>query len=108
MVFDHSGADVARHQLENGQILPRPGWVEHDPAEIWERTATVVGTALHQPGLRTPDLAALALTNQRDTTRVWNRRTGRPYGHAIVGQHTMTDRSAVALYLFGRGDVIKY
>ena len=66
MVFDHSGAEVARHQLEHAQILPRPGWVEHDPAEIWERTATVVGTALHQADLRTADLAALGLTNQRE------------------------------------------
>src|ERR1700746_1477478 len=68
MVFDHSGAEVARHQLEHAQILPRPRGVEHDPAEIWERTATVVGTALHQAGLRTADLAALGLTNPRENT----------------------------------------
>ena len=108
MVFDHSGAEVARHQLEHAQILPRPGWVEHDPAEIWERTATVVGTALHQAGLRTADLAALGLTNQRETTLVWNRRTGRPYGHAIVWQDTRTDRIAAALDRDGRGDVIRH
>jgi glycerol kinase len=108
MVFDHSGAEVARHQLEHAQILPRPGWVEHDPAEIWERTATVVGTALQQAGLRTADLAALGLTNQRETTLVWNRRTGRPYGHAIVWQDTRTDRIAAALDRDGRGDVIRH
>jgi glycerol kinase len=108
MVFDHSGAEVARHQLEHAQILPRPGWVEHDPAEIWERTATVVGTALHQAGLRTADLAALGLTNQRETTLVWNRRTGRPYGNAIVWQDTRTDRIAAALDRDGRGDVIRH
>ena len=108
MVFDHSGAEVARHQLEHAQILPRPGWVEHDPAEIWERTATVVGTALHQAGLRTADLAAVGLTNQRETTLAWNRRTGRPYGHAIVWQDTRTDRIAAALDRDGRGDVIRH
>ena len=53
MVFDHSGAEVARHQLEHEQIMPRPGWVEHDPAEIWERTQAVIGQALHQASLRT-------------------------------------------------------
>src|ERR1700751_12890 len=108
MVFDNSGTEVARHQLENAQILPRPGWVEHDPAEIWERTATVVGTALHQAGLRTADLAALGLTNQRETTLGWNRRAGRPYGHAIVWQDTRTDRIAAALDRDGRGDVIRH
>ena len=69
MIFDHAGAEVARHQLEHEQILPRPGWVEHDPVEIWERTATVIGTALHQASLRAADLAALGITNQRETTR---------------------------------------
>src|ERR1700748_999842 len=108
MVSDHSGAEVARHQLEHAQILPRPGWVEHDPAEIWERTATVVGTALHQAGLRTADPAPLALTTQRKTTLVWTRRTGRPYGHAIVWQDTRTDRIAAALDRDGRGDVIRH
>jgi glycerol kinase len=108
MVFDHSGAEVARHQLEHAQILPRPGWVEHDPAEIWERTRTVVEQALATANLRTADLAALGLTNQRETTLVWNRRTGRPYGHAIVWQDTRTDRIAAALDRDGRGDVIRH
>src|SRR3954463_5097109 len=92
MIFDHSGAEVARHQLEHTQIMPRPGWVEHDPAEIWERTRTVVETTLRRAGLGVTDLAALGLTNQRETTVVWNRRTGRPYGNAIVWQDTRTDR----------------
>src|SRR5262245_45296045 len=108
MVFDHSGAEVARHQLEHQQILPRPGWVEHDPAEIWERTQTVIGQALTTANLRPADLAALGLTNQRETTVVWNRRTGRPYGHAIVWQDTRTDRIAAALDRDGRGDVIRH
>ena len=108
MVFDHSGAEVARHQLEHAQIMTRPGWVEHDPAEIWERTRTVITTALGTASLRTTDLAALGLTNQRETTLVWNRRTGRPYGHAIVWQDTRTDRIAAALDRDGRGDVIRH
>src|SRR5215470_10277772 len=108
MVFDHCGAEVARHQLEHAQIMTRPGWVEHDPAEIWERTRTVITTALGTASLRTTDLAALGLTNQRETTLVWNRRTGRPYGHAIVWQDTRTDRIALALDRDGRGDVIRH
>src|SRR5690242_15786155 len=108
MVFDHSGAEVARHQLEHAQILPRPGWVEHDPAEIWERTRAVVEKALHTAGLRTADLAALGLTNQRETTLAWNRRTGRPYGNAIVWQDTRTDRIAAGLDRDGRGDLIRH
>src|SRR5215471_6319485 len=108
MVFDHSGAEVARHQLEHAQIMTRPGWVEHDPAEIWERTRAVITTALGTASLRTTDLAALGLTNQRETTLVWNRRTGRPYGHAIVWQDTRTDRIAAALDRDGRGDVIRH
>ncbi len=108
MVFDHSGAEVARHQLEHAQIMPRPGWVEHDPAEIWERTRAVIETTLKTASLRVTDLAALGLTNQRETTLVWNRRTGRPYGNAIVWQDTRTDRIAAALDRDGRGDVIRH
>src|SRR5439155_11749623 len=107
MVFDHSGAEVARHQLEHAQIMPRPGWVEHDPAEIWERTSAVIEKALQTANLRAADLAALGLTNQRETTVVWNRRTGRPYGTAIVWQDTRTDRIASALEREGKGDVIR-
>jgi len=108
MVFDHSGALVARHQLEHAQILPRPGWVEHNPVEIWERTCAVIKTVLNTTDLRAADLAALGLTNQRETTVVWNRRTGRPYGNAIVWQDTRTDSIAAALDSQGHGEVIRY
>jgi glycerol kinase len=108
MVFDHSGAEVARHQLEHTQVLPRPGWVEHNPIEIWERTCAVVATVLNRADLHVTDLAALGLTNQRETTVVWNRRTGRPYGNAIVWQDTRTDAIAAALDADGRGDVIRH
>src|SRR5689334_12845674 len=107
MIFDHSGAEVARHQLEHTQIMPRPGWVEHDPAEIWARTQAVIEITLREAGLRVTDLAALGLTNQRETTLVWNRRTGRPYGNAIVWQDTRTDRIAAALDRDDRGQVIR-
>ena len=73
MVFDHSGAEVARHQLEHTQVLPRPGWVEHNPVEIWERTNAVIKTVLNTQNLKPADLAALGITNQRETTVVWNR-----------------------------------
>src|SRR5580704_14060362 len=97
MVFDHSGAEVARHQLEHIQVLPRAGWVEHNPVEIWERTGAVIRTVLNTSNLKPTDLAALGITNQRETTVVWNRRTGRPYGNAIVWQDTRTDTIAAAL-----------
>ncbi|MBV9452193.1 MAG: glycerol kinase GlpK [Streptosporangiaceae bacterium] len=107
MVFDHGGAVIASHQLEHTQILPRPGWVEHNPVEIWERTGAVVQTTLNQARLRAEDLAALGITNQRETTVVWNRRTGRPYGNAIVWQDTRTDAIAAALDSGAGGDVIR-
>jgi len=108
MVFDHSGAEVARHQLEHTQVLPRPGWVEHNPVEIWERTSAVIKTVLNTQNLRLTDLAALGLTNQRETTVVWNRRTGRPYGNAIVWQDTRTDGIAAALERDGQGYLIRH
>ena len=107
MIFDHSGNEVGRHQLEHEQIMPKPGWVEHNPVEIWERTASVVQTALNRNGLCANDLAAFGITNQRETTVVWNRRTGRPYYNAIVWQDTRTDHIAAALERDGRGDVIR-
>ncbi|MCM3849452.1 glycerol kinase GlpK [Pseudonocardia sp. DR1-2] len=107
MIFDHSGNEVGRHQLEHEQILPQAGWVEHDPIEIVERTNTCLQQALTKTGLSASDLVALGVTNQRETTVVWNRRTGRPYYNAIVWQDTRTDRIATALDRDGRGDVIR-
>jgi len=107
MIFDRGGNEVARHQLEHQQILPRPGWVEHDPVEIWERTRTVIASTLHAARLSAFDLAALGIANQRETTVVWNRRTGVPYAHAIVWQDTRTDRIASELEKSGRGEVIR-
>jgi glycerol kinase len=107
MVFDRGGAEVARAQLEHEQILPQAGWVEHDPAEIWERTRTVIEQGLTRARLAATDLAAVGVTNQRETTLVWDRRTGRPYANAIVWQDTRTDRIASALERDGRGAVIR-
>ncbi|GAA5057741.1 glycerol kinase GlpK [Nocardia callitridis] len=107
MVFDHGGNEVARWQLEHEQIMPNAGWVEHNPAEIWERTSTVVKTALANNNLSTEDLVAIGVTNQRETTIVWNRHTGRPYYNAIVWQDTRTDRIVNELERAGHADTIK-
>ena len=107
MIFDHSGSEVARHQLEHEQLLPQAGWVEHNPVEIWERTSSVIQTTLGKANLTSSDLVALGITNQRETTVVWDKHTGRPYYNAIVWQDTRTDRIASALDRDGRGDVIR-
>src|SRR5215218_9925293 len=75
MIFDHDGTEVGRHQLEHEQILPKAGWVEHNPVEIWERTASVVTSALNETKLSATDLSAMGITNQRETALVWNRNT---------------------------------
>ena len=88
MVFDQSGRVVAVAQKEHQQIYPRPGWVEHDALEILRRTEEVIAEALTQRGLRAADLAAIGITNQRETTVVWERKTGKPIANAIVWQDT--------------------
>jgi glycerol kinase len=97
MVFDAAGREVARRQLEHAQILPRPGWVEHDPVEIAARVDEVMAGALRTGGLTGRDLAAIGITNQRETTVVWNPHTGRPLYNAIVWQDMRTDALAAAL-----------
>ena len=91
MVFDRAGREVARRQLEHAQILPRPGWVEHDPIEIAARVNEVLAGALRTAGLTGRDLAAIGVTNQRETTVVWDPVTGRPLYNAVVWQDTRTD-----------------
>jgi len=97
MVFDASGNEVSRRQLEHQQILPEPGWVEHDPVEIAARVDEVIAGALRSAGLTGRDLAAIGITNQRETTVVWNPRTGRPWCNAIVWQDTRTSARISAL-----------
>lgn len=92
IIFDRAGTIISLDQKEHTQSFPRPGWVEHDPEEIWERTQSVVRAALERAGLVAGQLAAIGITNQRETTVVWNRHTGRAYAPAIVWQDTRTDR----------------
>ena len=90
LIFNHGGSILASAQREHRQICPQPGWVEHDPLEIWQATQAVIGEALASCGLGAADIAAVGVTNQRETTLVWNRKTGRPYHNALVWQDTRT------------------
>ncbi len=90
MIFDHSGNVVAIHQKEHEQIYPQPGWVEHNPLEIWARTQEVIAGALAKGNVDLKDIAAVGVTNQRETTVVWDRATGQPVYNAIVWQDTRT------------------
>jgi glycerol kinase len=103
MVFDHDGGVVARHQIEHRQILPRAGWVEHDPAEIWRHTQEAMREAF-----RGYQIQAVGVTNQRETTVVWDRRTGETFGNAIVWQDTRTDRIVDALDHDRRGEIVSH
>lgn len=104
MLFDHAGRVVSLHQLEHQQIYPQPGWVEHDPMEIWERTRQVIRTALARNGIDPKEIAAIGVTNQRETTIVWDKKTGKPYYNAIVWQCTRTKDICDALAREGGQD----
>jgi glycerol kinase len=91
MIFDHGGNVIASDQKEHSQIYPKPGWVEHDPLEIWQRTQEVIEGALQKADLSAKDILAIGVTNQRETTLVWDRNTGQPVYNAIVWQDTRTD-----------------
>ena len=101
IVFDLQGRIVAMAQREFRQIYPQPGWVEHDPREIWESQLATAREALAKAGIGAAQVASIGITNQRETTLVWNRRTGEPVGNAIVWQ----DRRGAPLCdeLRGRG-----
>src|SRR5260370_11392687 len=88
MVFDQSEGIAGVAQKEHEQIFSKPGWVEHDPLEILRRTEEVIADALEKRGLRASDLAAIGITNQRETTVLWERKTGKPVANAIVWQDT--------------------
>lgn len=90
MIFDHAGRIIGQHQLEHRQILPEPGWVEHDALEIWHRTQEVITGALAQAGIIGSDLTAIGITNQRETVVAWDVTTGAPLHNAIVWQDTRT------------------
>ena len=91
MIFDHAGKVVGIDQKEHEQIYPKPGWVEHNPIEIWDRCKDVIAGALAKANLTAEDLAAVGVTNQRETTVVWDKNTGEPVYNAIVWQDTRTD-----------------
>jgi glycerol kinase len=91
IVFDKTGRVVSVAQKEHEQIFPKPGWVEHDPEEIWRRTQEVISETMRQRGLRPKDLAAIGITNQRETTVLWNRKTGKPVYNALVWQDTRVE-----------------
>ncbi|MET0686384.1 MAG: glycerol kinase GlpK, partial [Solirubrobacteraceae bacterium] len=92
MVFDHGGNVVSVAQKEHEQIYPKPGWVEHDVTEIWARTQEVVDEALASAGASAGDVAGVGITNQRETTVVWDKTTGQPIHNALVWQDTRTDK----------------
>ena len=91
MVFDRSGRVVSSAQKEHEQIYPNPGWVEHNPEEVWQRTREMIAEAMAKGKLRASDLAAIGITNQRETTVVWNRKTGKPVANALVWQDTRVE-----------------
>jgi glycerol kinase len=90
MIFDHAGAVVGVDQKEHEQIYPKPGWVEHDPKEIWQRTQEVIEGGLAKAKISASDLAAVGVTNQRETTVIWDKATGEPVYNALVWQDTRT------------------
>ncbi|BDT69457.1 glycerol kinase [Comamonadaceae bacterium OS-1] len=107
IVFHADGHIVSQSQLELPQIFPQPGWVEHDPLEIWRTQLTTARAALAQAGLTAKDIRAIGITNQRETTVVWNRATGVPIHHAIVWQDRRAEPTCVQLRADGMADVIQ-
>jgi glycerol kinase len=104
MIFDHAGQVVGVEQMEHEQIYPQAGWVEHDPMEIWERTKDVIKGGLKKAGVKAEEIAAVGVTNQRETTIVWDKNTGKPYYNAIVWQCTRTKDICDALEKDGGQD----
>ena len=96
ILFDRAGEIVSVAQKEHQQIFPKPGWVEHDPAEIWNNTAEVIAGALERKNLSHADLAGVGITNQRETTVLWDRHTGEPLYNALVWQDTRVDDRVAA------------
>lgn len=107
IIFDRLGAIISVDQKEHEQIMPRPGWVEHDADEIWRNTQYVIAGALAKAGLTAADLAAVGITNQRETSVVWNRRTGEPIHNALVWMDTRTDQLVAGLSKDGGQDRLR-
>ncbi|MCL4393521.1 MAG: FGGY family carbohydrate kinase, partial [Chloroflexi bacterium] len=107
MIFDRAGHVVAAHYEEHRQIYPQPGWVEHDASEIWDRTRTTIGAALAKGNVHANDLAAIGVTNQRETVVVWDPKTGEPCCNAVVWQDTRSQPACQKLIDDGRADWIR-
>jgi glycerol kinase len=107
IVFDAQGHIVALAQRELPQIYPQPGWVEHDPMEIWRGQLATAQEAIAKAGLKASDIAALGITNQRETTVIWNRRTGQPIHHAIVWQDRRGEAACAKLREQGQEQLIQ-
>ena len=104
ILFDHQGQIVSVDQMEHEQIFPKPGWVEHDPLEIWDNSRRVIKGAMGKAGITGKDITAIGITNQRETAVVWDRKTGQPFYNAIVWQCTRTDQICSALAKEGGQD----
>jgi glycerol kinase len=104
MLFDHGGSIVVSAQREHRQIYPQPGWVEHDPLEIWQRTKEVIQDVITKGKIIPGDIATIGVTNQRETTVVWDRNTGKPYYNAIVWQDTRTKDICDVIAMYGGQD----
>ena len=107
MVFSHEGTVVSSDYREHDQIYPRPGWVEHDALEVWEKTQAVTTGAMQKAGISASDLAAIGVTNQRETAVVWEKATGKPVFNAIVWQDTRTREICQQLIDEGFEDTVK-
>ena len=92
IIFDHNGRIIGVDQKEHEQIFQKPGWVEHNPIEIWQNAQEVIRGALAKAGISGSELAAIGITNQRETTVIWDKNTGNPFTNAIVWQCTRTDK----------------
>src|SRR5262245_61900841 len=107
MIFDQRGVAIAAAQKEHQQIYPRPGWVEHDPQEIWRCVQEVIANALQKSGVTANDLVAVGVTNQRETVVVWDRYSGKPVCNAIVWQDTRTADICRSLAAVGGPDQLR-
>ena len=97
ILFDHNSNKVASHQVEHKQIFPKAGWVEHNPLEIWQNTKKVIAATLQKAKISEDQIAAIGITNQRETTVIWDKKTGKPFYNAIVWQDTRTDKICKSL-----------
>jgi glycerol kinase len=107
ILFDHTGIIAGISQKEHRQIYPQPGWVEHDPLEIWQQTQKVIRDVIEQAGIRHDDIASIGITNQRETTIVWDKTTGKPFYNAIVWQDTRTKAICDDLAVDGGQDIFR-